>query len=76
MKILYDVPCPCQVGQMKEPKYQDCYDKIFYFAHSNKEELVIEMDNPKSFGKSIYRAYRNIYPPINFLPSICTLIGG
>ena len=64
MKIEYDVPCPCPDGLVKETKYQEYYDKIFYFAHSKKKRLVIEMDKPNNFAKSIYRAYRNIYPPI------------
>ena len=69
MKVLYDVPCPCQVGQVNKPKYQEQYAKIFHFAHSDAKQIEIEVDNPKSFIRSCPKAFENIYPKFQYQTS-------
>ena len=66
MKITYDVPCPCQEGQGKEPKYQEQYAKIFYFVHSDAKEIEFECDNPKSFIRSCHKSLAYIYPKFQY----------
>lgn len=69
MKILYDVPCPCQEGQTYTTKYQEQYAKIFHFAHSDAREIEIDVDNPKSFIRSCPKAFAYIYPKFKYQTS-------
>ena len=62
MKIKYDAPCPPMNGLSKGLKYEEQYNQIFYFAHSDDKEIIFEVDKPKSFICSVWKTYQYIYP--------------
>ncbi len=66
MKIEYDVPCPCQEGQVKCAKFQKQYAQVFYMLHSNKNAVVIEADKPRSFISSCCKAFGYGYPKLKY----------
>ena len=52
MNIEYNVPIPIKTNG-KPVRFLKEYDKIFYFYHSNKREMELEVEDSNSFVKCI-----------------------